>query len=122
MEIDSVASLVQTLKECQLLEPAQSNVLATDLQQRFPNPKSLVQELLRRDWLTAFQVQQLSKGRAGVLVFGHYVVLDLLGEGGMGRVYKARHRGMTRLVALKVIRRDMVADADTVSRFYREMK
>src|SRR5262249_11546973 len=66
--------------------------------------------------------QRLSKGLAGELVFGHYVVLDLLGEGGMGRVYKARHRGMKRLVALKVIRRDMVSDAETVGRFYREMK
>src|SRR5262249_17044618 len=65
---------------------------------------------------------QLSNGRAGDLVFGQYVVLDLLGEGGMGRVYKARHRGMKRLVALKVIRRDMVSDAETVGRFYREMK
>lgn len=55
---------------------------------------------------------------------GHprYEVLELLGSGGMGAVYKARHRLMDRLVALKVIRPDLVGEPAMVSRFEREAR
>src|SRR5688572_14514851 len=53
---------------------------------------------------------------------GHprYEVLELIGTGGMGTVYKARHRLMDRLVALKVIRPDLVGDPAMAARFRRE--
>ncbi len=51
-----------------------------------------------------------------------YRVLRLLGSGGMGAVYQAEHRVMERLVALKVIRADLTADAAAVDRFHREVK
>jgi WD40 repeat protein/tRNA A-37 threonylcarbamoyl transferase component Bud32 len=51
-----------------------------------------------------------------------YEVLELLGWGGMGSVYKARHRLMDRLVALKVIRHRLLDRPGVVERFHREMK
>jgi WD40 repeat protein/tRNA A-37 threonylcarbamoyl transferase component Bud32 len=51
-----------------------------------------------------------------------YLLLELLGVGGMGVVYKARHRLMDRLVALKVVRSELVARPEMVSRFKREVK
>jgi serine/threonine protein kinase len=51
-----------------------------------------------------------------------YRVLGLLGAGGMGAVYKAEHRLMERLVALKVMTRAFVANEATVDRFRREVK
>src|SRR5207248_1246395 len=43
-------------------------------------------------------------------------------EGGNGRVFKARHQNMDRVVALKVLRKDLLADNEAVGRFYREVE
>jgi tRNA A-37 threonylcarbamoyl transferase component Bud32 len=51
-----------------------------------------------------------------------YRVLQVLGAGGMGTVYKADHQLMDRHVALKVIRRDLITDPGAVERFQREVK
>jgi hypothetical protein len=51
-----------------------------------------------------------------------YRVLQVLGAGGMGTVYKAEHQRMERPVALKVLRRDLTQDAGAVERFHREVK
>jgi serine/threonine protein kinase len=46
----------------------------------------------------------------------------LIGKGGMGDVYKARHRMMERTVALKIINRELVRKPEAVDRFHREVK
>lgn len=51
-----------------------------------------------------------------------YRVLGLLGAGGMGAVYKAEHRKMERMVALKVINPQIVSSAAALDRFEREVK
>jgi serine/threonine protein kinase/ankyrin repeat protein/formylglycine-generating enzyme required for sulfatase activity len=51
-----------------------------------------------------------------------YEILTLIGKGGMGDVYKARHRKMERTVALKVINRELVRKAEAIDRFHREVK
>src|SRR5262245_2458625 len=57
----------------------------------------------------------------GTLVGTRYEILALLGEGGMGSVYKAQDRELGRLVALKVIRPDMASRPEILERFKREI-
>lgn len=60
----------------------------------------------------------LQKGR---VLGNRYEILQLLGEGGMGAVYKARDRELDRLVAIKVIRPELAQNADVLHRFKQEL-
>ena len=53
---------------------------------------------------------------------GHFEIVSLLGEGGMGAVYKARDTHLERLVALKVLPADKMADTERKRRFSQEAK
>ena len=57
----------------------------------------------------------------GHVLGGRYVILELLGQGGMGAVYKARDREVDRLVALKVIRPELAGHPDVLRRFKQEL-
>ncbi len=59
---------------------------------------------------------------AAVQHFGEYDLLEKLGEGGMGVVYKAQHRRMKRFVAVKMIAKREIGSPDAEKRFYREVE
>lgn len=71
--------------------------------------------------LTPFQAEEVERGRAGQLTIGNYLVLSKLGEGGMGTVFKALHRRMQRVVAVKVIKKE-IATREFIQRFRREIQ
>lgn len=115
--------IIETLRQQQLLGPAHLNeLIVADLQGRLPDLAALGKELLERGWLTQHQVEQVLAGRAAELVLGPYVLLERLGEGGAGQVYKARHHRMKRVVALKLIRKELLAEPEVIGRFSREIE
>jgi serine/threonine protein kinase len=63
-----------------------------------------------------------SRDLVGEILDGRFEVLELLGKGGMGIVYRARHRYLERDCAIKVLRADSADDPLAVARFLREAK
>ncbi len=57
----------------------------------------------------------------GAILGQRYEILQILGEGGMGAVYKARDRELNRMVALKVIRPDLAGSQAIIDRFKQEL-
>jgi serine/threonine-protein kinase len=120
MPVAPNSRFLEALSRSPLLDSAQRAQL-TDLSRAHENPNALAREIVHRGWLTAYQVNTIAKGRGRELVLGPYVVLDRLGEGGMGQVFMARQASPERLVALKVIRRRYLTNPRVVLRFQREI-
>jgi eukaryotic-like serine/threonine-protein kinase len=84
--------------------------------------RALAERLIREGILTEYQARRLLSNKAHGLVVGRYAILDRLGSGSMGRVYKAHHLMMDRVVALKIIAPEIATNERVVARFQREMK
>src|SRR3954467_15543763 len=100
MAIAGVADFVETLQQSALLEPTEVAEVTQLWAPCLVEPRKLAGERIRRNWLTPYQVNQVFQGKGRELSLGPYVVLERLGEGGMGQVFKARHRTLYRVVAL----------------------
>ncbi|MBL8827085.1 MAG: protein kinase, partial [Planctomycetaceae bacterium] len=81
----------------------------------------LAKVLVQHGALTKFQATLLYQSKSG-LRMGEYIVLDQIGAGGMGQVFKARHRRMDRVVAIKVLAKSAMNSPEAVKRFQREVK
>lgn len=82
----------------------------------------LAKVLIDRGKLTPFQARSLLRGKWKGFVLGNYVILDKLGQGGMGSVFKARHRRMGRVVCLKVMNSSGRKSPELMHRFRQEAR
>ncbi|HEX5443740.1 MAG TPA: bifunctional serine/threonine-protein kinase/formylglycine-generating enzyme family protein [Pirellulales bacterium] len=103
-----------------LLTTAELRALERALPPRSRRPEALADALIAAGKLTAYQAAEIDQGRGRCLLLGNYVLLDTLGAGGMGRVFKARHRRLERIVALKTLSEQAAADDESIARFRRE--
>ncbi|WP_152050292.1 serine/threonine-protein kinase [Tautonia marina] len=123
-ESDVPVEFLDTLKRAAIvsenrLADIRSKVLAGD----YPMDSSeLAQQLISEEMLTEYQAKRLLANRPGSLSIGRYVILEKLGAGSMGRVYKAKHRMMDRISALKIIAPEISNNERVVARFQREMR
>lgn len=87
-------------------------------------PKDAADRLVHDGVLTSFQARLLLAGKyKGFLIAGgKYKLLEILGVGGMGKVYLCEHLRMHRLVAVKVLPAEATQDATAVERFNREAR
>src|SRR5262245_11686955 len=115
-------TLLERLREGDLLSEKQLAELAALPEANDPDPRALGKIVCKRGLLTRYQVSAVARGKSKDLRVGPYLLLDRLGEGGMGTVYKARHVHLNRLVALKIIRKDKLANPTAVRRFYQEVQ
>jgi serine/threonine-protein kinase len=116
------AQFLEGLSRCEALNGEQLREMQHLAHTVSAEPRFLGQELLRRGWMTAYQINQINRGQADHLRLGPYVVLERLGHGSMGEVFKARHVRMGRLAAVKVIRSDRRERPRAFSRFEREVQ
>jgi serine/threonine protein kinase/WD40 repeat protein len=121
MAIATITSLVDALRQYRLLEAAQVEEV-NSLQARFADSKMLAKELIQRGWLTPYQANQVLQGKGHELLLGSYLLLERLGEGGMGQVFKAKNWKLGRVVALKLIRKERLNNPDAIRRFEREVR
>ncbi len=114
---------VRSLRESRLM-PADEVASLHKALQASKTPRTtedVAKMLIQSGKLTAYQAATIIQGRPQSLILGEYVLLDILGKGGMGVVFRARHRLMDRVVALKTLSMTAIKP-DTVPRFYREVK
>jgi response regulator RpfG family c-di-GMP phosphodiesterase len=78
--------------------------------------------LVSQGRLNEYQTTRLLAGQTFGLVVGNYRIVDRLGSGGMGVVYKAEHVHMKRTVALKILTSDDDPDSIVLQRFYSEIQ
>lgn len=83
---------------------------------------SVIEKLKKTGRLSAFQVNLLEREGPQALQLGDYVLLDRLGAGGMGEVFRAVHRVMRREVAIKRLKTGSVDVPGLNERFMREVR
>lgn len=83
---------------------------------------TLLPALVGRHLLTRFQADAIRAARTADLTIGQYRILEPLGHGGMGVVYRAEHRHLRRPVAIKVMSEQFSGNSKIRDRFHQEAR
>lgn len=116
----SAEKIAQRAFDLGLLDEQQLREIWAALGARDVPVNELLQLLLRREYLTNYQVERLVKGERSGFFFGPYKVLYLVGSGTFARVYRGVHKENGQVVALKVLRNRFSDNPEQYERFLRE--
>jgi len=111
-QVEAAEAEVQSRPAAGAGSPGQRGESASD--------RVLADLLVAQGAITPFQAEQMLVGRRK-LTLGQYKILDAIGQGGMGRVFKAEHVMMGREVAIKVLPREK-STPETEAAFRREIR
>src|SRR3954447_5335058 len=84
--------------------------------------RRLARQAVEQGLITLWQAQQLLAGRTSGFRVDRYLLVDLIGHGGMGRVYLARDTRLNRLVAFKILAPERMNNPRAIARFQREAR
>jgi serine/threonine-protein kinase len=115
---------VKTLSDSEILSPEELHAALEGIGDAagVADSRTLATRLIETSRLTTFQAEAILDGRLLQLRIGNYAILSPLGTGGMGTVYKAKHRRMNRVVAIKILSRETAGKSDRTQRFQREVE
>jgi hypothetical protein len=88
----------------------------------YGNTVALARDFMQRDWLTPYQANQILQGKGDQLVLGAYRLVEKLGAGTMGQVFKGWSQKLELPVAIKMIHKVHLASRKAIDRFRREME
>ena len=112
----------EVVRRSGIVDPSRLEDLAARVDLAAEDVPEASKELVALGLVTTFHARQLLKGRYRGFALGKYLVLEQLGEGGMGKVFLCVHMIMRRLVAVKILARELANDPGTVERFQREAR
>lgn len=118
----SFSQIVSDLAELTLCSAEEAASFHRENQEGELSVSDLLRRLVESGRLTNFQEMILAAGSAKVLRFGPYLLLDVLGKGGMGIVYLAKHLRMERQIAVKTLIHDAAIEPGVLKRFLRESR
>lgn len=117
----SIGDFLTVLRDSGLVAPdVLARLIAPWTAATGPVPDELVRELLDKELITQWQLDQLRKGKHKGFVLGRYKLLHLLGAGGMGSVYLGQHEVLGHKAALKILPRSHATQSSYLARFVRE--
>ena len=116
----SMEAAVNRVLELGLMTAQQIHELRVMAGGRAMSGEDFLQAATRRDFLTPYQVERLSRGETSGYFYGDYKVLYFVGAGTFGRVFRAAHRISGDVVALKVLRQKYSDDPVAAAQFIRE--
>ncbi|MBY0514282.1 MAG: protein kinase [Gemmataceae bacterium] len=118
----TTTELAAALRASRLFPPDQLRDVLRDVARFGDDTAACLNHLVASGRLTVYQLRKVLNGKAAELVVGDYVITDRLGEGGMGKVYRARQVRVGREVALKIIRPKLLDNPVVRGRYDREVK
>lgn len=120
MAVTTADSLLGLIEKSKLLEAEQLEKVRESAKAA-GDARDLAKQLIKQDLLTRWQAGQLLAGRTAFFL-GKYKLVDLIGRGGMGSVFLARHTMMNRDAALKIIAKHLGSDPANLDRFFTEAR
>ena len=120
----NLKQFVENLVDSGLMELDEIDALRKSIakDQRPTDGTSFANWLVEAEKLTPHQASSICKGQQKKLILGNYIVLEQIGRGGMGVVFKARHQRMKRDVAIKVLSEKLTNSETRLRRFHREVE
>ena len=117
-----VEEFLDLIRRSELIDGERLKQAVSQLEQPISDSSIVSAALIRLGLLTEWQNEKLLAGRYKGFFLGKYKILQHLGTGGMSSVYKAEHRMMRHIVAIKVLPKNLVQQSSYLERFHQEAR